>query len=253
MLTAALVLVVAAAPPPTLALQRVVLDLPTRDEATLELHGEGRAGLAPVLAAQRLRIARCEIPVASPPDFTATGTASRARLSVTLAGVGEEILAIDTSTVELRWEGLDPGGRVAVTLEGTIDLADGRQAVLPVEMLHRHYAHLADYGVDPEGMLVHVSALVAIYNPFSFEVVATGLEYRLEVGGAPILDSRRGGFRLRPRQTSDVLVEQAVPIVDLAAGFAALMARHPVTLQGVLAIRTPRGERGIPILLRSPE
>lgn len=251
MLTAALALAAATQAPLVLRLQRVELDLPTRDEAVLVLHGEGRAGPAPGPAAQRLWIAGLEIPVAPAPDLAVTEAGSRARLTVVLARVGEEILALDSSTVPVRWEGLDGRGRTVVALAGDVDLADSRQAALPVEELHRHYARLTDYGVSPAGMLVHVSALISVYNPFSFEVVATALEYRLEIGGEPVLESRRGGFRLRPRQASDVLVEQALPIADLASGLAAVLARRPATLAGVLAIRTPKGERGIPILLRS--
>ncbi len=234
-----------------LRLQRVELDLPTRDQAVLVLHGEGRGGPPPALRAQRLRIADLEIPIASAPDCAVTRTATRASVTVELSEVGEGILAVDSATVPVRWEGLDAKGRVAIALEGTIDLADSEQAALPTDKLHRHYARLADYGLVPEGMLVHVSVLLSVYNPFSFEVVATGLEYRLDVGGAKVLDSRRGGFRLRPGHTTDVLVEQTLPIVDLASGLAAVLARQPATLTGVLGIRTPKGDRGIPILLRS--
>ncbi|HPC82012.1 MAG TPA: LEA type 2 family protein [Thermoanaerobaculaceae bacterium] len=251
MLLAALVLAAAVQPPPALRLLRVELDLPTPDQAVLVLHGEGRREPAPLLAAHRLRIADLEIPLAAPPDLTLSGSASRVRVVVRLAEVGEGILAVDSSTVPVRWEGLDARGGVVVALEGRIDPADGQQAVLPAETLYRHYARLADYGVAPEGMLVHVSALLSIYNPFAFEVVATGLEYRLEVGGVPVLDARRGGFRLRPRQASDVLVEQTLPILDLASALSAVLARRPATFSGILGIRTPNGERGIPILLRS--
>lgn len=250
-LLSTLVLAAAIQAPPVQRLHRTELDLPTRDQAVLVLHGEGRKGSAPALKAQRLRIADLEIPVASAPDCVVTEAASRARVTVTLSQVGEGILAVESSTVPVRWEGIDARGRAAVVLEGTIDLADSRQAVLPTEKLHRHYARLSDYGVVPEGMLVHVTVLLGIYNPFAFEVVATGLEYRLEIGGAKVLDSRRGGFRLRPGQTSDVLVEQTLPIVDLASGLAAVLARQPATLTGILGIRTPKGDRGIPILLRS--
>jgi len=250
-LLSALVFLVASVTPPVHRLHRVELDLPTREQAVLVLRGEGCSALLPPLSTQRLRIAGLEIPVASAPDYAVTPTASRAIVTVMLARVGEGILGIDSSTVEVRWEGLDAKGRLAVALEGTIDLADGEQAVFPTEKLRRHYARLADYGLAPEGMLVRVWVLLGVYNPFSFEVVASGLEYRLEVGETTILSSRRGGFRLRPGQANEVLVEQTLPMLDLASGLAAMLARQPATLTGVLAIRTPGGERGIPILLHS--
>ena len=253
MVLAAVILVAAAhVPPVPLRLQRVELDLPTRDQAVVVLHGEGReGGPAPVLKGQRLRIGELLIPVSSAPDATVAASGSRVTVNVTLRQVGEDILSLEPSAVPVRWEGLDAMGRVVLGLAGVIDLADRGQAELPGEKLHQHYASLADYAVSPAGLLVHVSVLFRVYNPFAFDVVATGLEGRLEIGGEPVLASRREGFRLRAGQRNDVLVEQTLPLLDLASGLAAFLANRPATFTGVLGLRTPKGDRGIPILLQS--
>lgn len=238
--------------PVPLRLQRVVLDLPTRDQAVVVLHGEGRDGVRmPVLKGQRLRVGDLAIPVSSPPDATVAAPASRVAVTVTLRQVGEGILDIDPSAVPVRWEGLDEKGRVVLSLAGVIDLADRAQAELPAEKLQEHFARLVDYSVVPTGLLVHVRVLLGVYNPFAFDVVATGLDYRLEIGGAPVLDSHRDGFRLRAAQRTEVLVEQTLPLLDLASGVTAFLAGRPATFTGVLGLRTPKGERGIPILLQS--
>lgn len=252
LLAAVIVAAAVQAPPVTLRLQRAVLDLPTRDQAVVVLHGEGRGGVrAPVLKSQRLRVGELTIPVSSPPDATVAASGSRVSATVALRQVGEGIRDIDPSAVLVRWEGLDGKGRVVLSLAGVIDLADRAQAELPAEKLREHYARLADYSVVPTGLLVHVRVLLGVYNPFAFEVVATGLDYRLEIGAVPVMDSHRGGFRLRAAQRTDVLVEQTLPLLDLASGVTAFLAGRPATFTGVLGLRTPKGERGIPILLQS--
>ena len=122
---------------------------------------------------------------------------------------------------------------------------------LPIGDLERHYTKLVDYSATPSGLLVTVKALVSIYNPFAFEITATRLAYRLEVDGQEVIDSERAGFRLRPTTSSDVLVEQDVPLAELASALTAFLAHKPAVLSGRLDIRTPKGERSIPLLMQA--
>jgi hypothetical protein len=252
MLLGALVLAAAVANPPLeLHVQRAVIALPTADEAVVTLYGEGREVAAPALRGQRLLLGDVSVPLPAAPELVITPAGSRVTFKVPLRTVGEGVLALDPYAIPVRWEG--HGGKAKapqVVLTGTLDLSDRGKVQLPVDDLTAHYARLADYSATPSGLNVTVHLLLNLYNPFAFEVVATGLQYRLEVGGQEVLASSRPGFRLRALQHSDILVEQDVPLAELASSLAAFMAHQPATLTGVLGIRTPKGERGIPILLQ---
>ena len=250
MLLAALVLTAAPVAPVTeLRLRRAELGLPSADRAAVVLHGEGH-GPAPALAAQRFRLGDTTVPVDGVPDLAMTPSTSTVRLAVDLARVPDGVLDLNPYAVPVHWEGLDAKGKPVLVLAGILNLADQGQVELPARQMVELYASLADYSATPQGLQVHVRVLLNLTNPFSFEITATGLRYRLRVGDTEILASSRPGFRLRPRGRSDVLIEQDVPLAQLAGGVAALLARQPATLDGVMSIRTPRGERHIPLELR---
>lgn len=253
MLLAAVVLAAAVSnQPPVVHLQKVELDLPTPDQAVVILHGGGRERLVlPALKDQRLRIGDLSVQLSSAPDVVVTPAASRVSFTVQLRQLGEGVLDLDSSTSLVRWEGLDASGKTVLVVAGVLDLGDPAQAVFPDGKLYPHYASLADYSLAPDGLQVKIKVLLAIYNPFGFEVVATGMQYRLDVGEETVVDSERGGFRLRPARRNEILIEESVPLFDLAAGMAAFLARQPAVFTGVVGIRTPQGERSVPILLRS--
>ncbi|HPS79058.1 MAG TPA: LEA type 2 family protein [Thermoanaerobaculaceae bacterium] len=238
--------------PVPLRLRQVEVDLPTPDQAVLVLEGEGcEPTRIPALKQQRLRIGDVTVPVSSGIDARVVSSGSRVSVTIPLGGVGDGILSIDPYAVPVRWEGFDLKGRPALALAGAVNLADRAQVSLPIEKLYRGFARLVDYSVSPAGTRVEVKALVSLYNPFAFEVVVTGMEYRLAVGGEPVIASRRAGLRLRAGRHSDVLVEETVPLVDLAGGLTAFLAHKPATFTGVIGIRTPRGDRRIPLLLQA--
>lgn len=238
--------------PVPLCLRQVAVDLPTPDQAVVVLEGEGcEPTRLPALKQQRLRIGEVTAPVTSGLDAKVGSSGSRVSMTVPLRGVGEGILSVDPYAVPVRWEGLDLAGRPALVLAGTVNLADRAQVTLPVEKLYRDFAKLVDFSVSPAGTRVEVKALVSLFNPFAFEVVVTGMDYHLAVGGEPVIASRRAGLRLRAGRHNDVLVEETVPLVDLAGGLAAFLAHKPATLTGVIGIRTPRGDRHIPLLLQA--
>jgi hypothetical protein len=245
-------LLLAAAPPVALELRRVVVALPSRDEATVTLHGGPGEPPPPArLRTQRVHLGDVTVPLAGYPVLTVDAQGSQIEFKVVLRQIGDGILTLDPYAVPVRWEGIDGKGKVAASMTGTIDLSNRGQIELPLDDLQRNYSQLVDYSASPSGMMVSVKALLAIYNPFSFEIAATRLAYRLDVAGEKVLDSERGGFRLRPGKSSDVLIEEDVPLADLAGALAGFLAHKPAVLSGRLDIRTPKGERGIPLLVQA--
>ena len=260
MLLAALVLAAAAPAPKATAtpnpvveipLKRVVVAFPTPDEAVVTLHGDGRELAVPELGSQRLKLGDVDVPLPAAPDVKVTPGGSSATFKVVLKTVPEGVLALDPYATRVRWEALGAKGKPVLAVRGTVNMADKNQVELPTDDLTSHYARLDDYTATPSGLTVGVRLLLSLYNPFAFEVVATGLEYRLEVGGNEVIAAQRPGFRLRPEQRSDVLVEQDVPLADLASSLASLLARKPATFSGVLKLQTPKGERHIPAVLHA--
>ena len=92
--------------------------------------------------------------------------------------------------------------------------------------------------------------LANVFNPFSFEVVVKGLDYRVTVGGSEVMAAQRPGFKLRPGQRSDVLLEAEVPLVTAAAAAAEVLRGASIEVVGQLRLATPAGDRLLPILLR---
>ena len=110
---------------------------------------------------------------------------------------------------------------------------------------------LADFTVVPGLAAVTVRGLLGLYNPFAFEVAATRIELTVTAGAYTVLAMQRPGFRLRPGQRSDLLLDQDVPLADAAGGMAAVMKGEPAMLRGELTLRTPQGDRVIPLQLRA--
>jgi hypothetical protein len=77
--------------------------------------------------------------------------------------------------------------------------------------------------------------------------VVEGFAFRLAVDGNAIMAGARPGFRLRGGRSSDVLIEQDVPLADLAGGAAAVLGGATAELTGPLTVRTPNGDRFIPL------
>ena len=244
----------AAAPakaPAPLRLQRVVLAAPTRDALHITLHAPALASpLVAGMAAQRLTLGAAKVPLPGAVDVTATGGETRAEFDVALATVPETVMAVDPNRAPVLWEGLAAGGAVVLAIGGTVDLGDPGESELPVRELYRTFVTLTDFTVTPGLAAVNVHCLVGLYNPFSFEVAATRIALKVTAGDATVLAVERPGFRLRARQRSDVLVDQDVPFADAAAGAAAFLRGEAAEMRGGVTLRTPQGDRVVPLQMR---
>jgi hypothetical protein len=249
----AVLLVAAAAqvaPATPLRLQRVSIAIPNRDTVTVTLHaaatsGQVRAGLTK----QRLALGPASVPLETPADVTLAGGETRVDFDLKLRAVPESVLALDPHRMSVLWEGLDARGETVLAVSGTIDLGDPGEVELPLAKVYDAYAQVSDLRLAPSLSTVGVHALLSLYNPLGFDVVATGLEYRLVVGAQQVLAAQRPGFKLRAGQRSDVLIEQDVPLGDVAGGVTAFLRGERAQLDGVLVIRAPDGERAIPLHL----
>ena len=255
MLVYALVLIAAAraaAPGPTpVRLQRVTIEVPDRDLVRVTLHAAAGPAIRTGFVGQRLRLGDSAVPLATPVDVTVGEGETRVDFDLKLRQAPEAILAIDPNRVPVLWEGLDGAAAPVLAVGGTVDLGDSGEVNLPLAALYRAYARLSDLSITPSLTAVSVRALISLYNPFGFDVVATGFAYRLTVGGQSVLAGKQPGFRLRAGQHSDVLVEQDLPLADAMGGAAAFVHGAPAQLEGTLTIRTPTGERIVPLLLQA--
>lgn len=249
MMTAAAHLAAPASVAP-LRLERVTVALPSRELLRVTLTAPATKPAAGMVA-QRLTLGGVRIPVATAVDVTAAGGETRADFDVQLAGVPESVLGLDPNRVPLLWEGLDGAGAPVLAIGATVDLGDPGEVQLPVAGLYRQFATFTDFTVTPGLAAVNVRGLLGLYNPFSFDVVATRIELAVTVGPQAVLTAKRPGFRLRAGQRSDVLVDQDVPLADAAGGVAAFLRGEPALLEGTLVLRTPQGERAVPLHMRA--
>ncbi len=241
----------AAANPAPLRVQRITVTVPDPDLVRVTLHAPPSPGVQSGLAGQRLRLGEVSVQIASAVDVTVGSGETRIDFDVKLNLVPEAVLGLDPNRMPVLWEGLGAGGAPVLAVGGTVDLGDPGETELPLTGLYRAYARLSDLKLTPSLTAVSVHALLSLYNPFGFEVVATGIEYRLTVGSQTILSGKRPGFRLRAGRRSDVLIEQDVPLGDAAGGAAAFLRGEAAQLDGTLTLRTPQGDRPIPLQLRA--
>ncbi len=237
--------------PAALRLERVNVAVRTRDLLRVTLHAPARkAPLSSGMASQRLTLGAARVPLADAVDVTLDGGETRAEFDVRLADVPEAVMAIDPNRAPVLWEGVTSGGSVVLAIAGTVDLGDPGEVEVPVRDVYREYVTLTDFAVDPGLAAVSVRGLLGLYNPFAFEVAASRIELKVMAGESTVLAIERPGFRLRARQRSDVLIDQDVPFADAAAGVAAYLKGEPATVRGALTLRTPQGDRVIPLQLR---
>jgi hypothetical protein len=238
----AMVLAVVAAAPPELPVSRVEVELLSRDRIAVTLRtpsplpGDGRVGVR----GQRLLLGGVPIPV-DPRGLDPI------RFEIDLARVPEGVLGLDHESVPFRWAGLARDGAPRIAAVGVLG-SEQVELDLPLREIYETYVRRGPTTVSPGIFELGLRMLVSFYNPFSFDVVARSLQYRLMVGGIELLNGSRPGFRLRARQGSDVLIEETVPLATMAGGVAGLLLRQePVVFQGVLILATPGGDRQIPI------
>jgi hypothetical protein len=235
-----------------LRLAHLSVALPSRELLRVTLTAPAPAAqLATGMNSQRLTLGGVRIPLATPVDVTVAGGQTRADFDVRLAGVPEGVLGLDPNHVPLLWEGLDGAGAPVLAVGGTVDFGDPGDVHLPVADLYHAYATLTGFTVTPGLAAVNVHGLLGLFNPFSFDVVVTRVELAVTAGTQMVLATRRPGFRLRAGQRSDVLVDQDVPLADAAGGVAAFLRGESAVLEGTLILRTPQGERAVPLHMRA--
>jgi hypothetical protein len=234
-----------------LTLQRVSVELPTLDKATIMLHaGPSQSPVKGPFTLQKLTLGSVEVPVFSAATLAAGQGETSVRLEVLLRAVPEMVLALPLDSIPLSWEGYTEGGLNKLAIEGTINPTDQGSVDVPVRTLYRNYSKIADVKMSTDGGKVIVRVLASLYNPFSFDLVATMLDYKVLAGDKEIVAGQRRGFRLRGQRWSDVLIEQEVAPGDAAAGgLAALLQPGSVQVEGRMAVRTPAGDRSLQIKL----
>ncbi|HVN76523.1 MAG TPA: hypothetical protein VMT19_09415 [Thermoanaerobaculaceae bacterium] len=238
----------AATPPGPLRLTHVTLAVRTRDVLGVTLHAPAPpAAPASGMTAQHLEFGGARIALTGAVDVTVGGGETRADFEIRLADVPDGVLAVDPNRAPVLWEGIGGDGAVVLAIAGTVDLGDPGDVDVPVKDLYRAYVSVSDFSAVPGLAAVSVHGLLGLYNPFPFEVAATRLQVKVTAGANTVLAMERGGFRLRPRQRSDVLLDQDVPLADAAGGVAAFLKGEPAVLEGAVILRTPRGDRPIPL------
>lgn len=235
-----------------LTLQRVVVEVPEPQRLKVALLATPPSGGASrAFSRSRLLLAGQDIPLASPGVATDQPGNTVVHLEIDLAALPADVLTLPTGAVTVRWEGVTDGGRTVVTVAGTLDPANRSRLTIAQDDVYALYARLDNPSVTPEGTNVVFRGLASILNPFSFDVVAKGLDYRVLVGGEEVMSGRRPGFRLRPGQRSDVLLEAEVSLASAAAAAAAVLRGAAVEVMGQLHLATTDGDRLVPIVLRS--
>jgi hypothetical protein len=235
----------------TLTLQRVAVELPSLEVATVVLHaGAAAAPLKGPFNLQKLRLGSVEIPMLSPATIVPAQGGVTVRLEVQLRAVPEMVLTLPIESIPVSWEGYTEDGLNKVAIEGKVNPADPGSVDVPVRTLYQNFSKIADVRMSTDEGKVLVRVLASLYNPFSFDLVATMMDYKVRAGDREIVAGQRRGFRVRGRRWSDVLIEQEVAPGDAAAGgIAALLKPGSVQVDGRMMIRTPVGDRGLQLKL----
>lgn len=237
--------------PKAATISRTEVAFPDRDSAVVTLVA---APLAAVSSAQfsdsRLTVGNLKVPVRGKAVVKGGTKEITVTIPVKLADLPEGVLDLPIDAVTVRWFGLE-NGVPAVVVSGIVDVRDRALVRVREEDLRAHFARLGPLSITPGLSAVEVRLMLDVYNPFKFDLVATGLEYRLTVGERLLVDTRRAGFRLRAGQRSDILLEETLALGDAVGGAAGLLTQQPASLAGTLILRTPGGERRFPIFLAS--
>ncbi|MEW6336565.1 MAG: hypothetical protein AB1625_04095 [Acidobacteriota bacterium] len=236
-----------AATPTLLPIRGVRIDLPSRERAAVKLLVPAPKGAMPQVAAQALAAGDVAIPLAGTPVLAAESGVGHVSFEVNLSDAPEGVLGLDPNRLPLRWEGLDARGRSLLVAQGVVDLGDPGEVEVPIRRVQDLYTKVGRLSLSPGPGGLSVRLLLGLHNPFAFDVVVKGLAFQLAVDGRSVMTGARPGFRLRGRQSSDVLIEQDVPLAELAGGAAAVLGGATAELTGHLTVRTPNGDRYIPL------
>jgi len=234
-------------PPP--AIVHVAVELPDADHAKLRLRAKGPVGPPAPLASQQLFFGELSVPLEGAPDLALLGDGFEASFTLPLARIPEKVLELDPHAMPVRFEARDSAGKAVFVAAGKLDLGDPGVVAIPAKRAYELYARLDRLAFQPSLASVAFSALLSFYNPLAFPITVRHLEYRVLAGHVEVLAASRPGFRLRPRQRSDVLVEQEIPLAALGAAASAALGQQNLTIQGQIVIQTPSGDRPIPLIL----
>jgi len=236
-----------------LPLYRVAVELPSLDVASVVLHAApAPTAIRGPFAVQRLRLGGVEIPLAAPAVIVRTADTTAVKIEVQLRTVPDRVLGLPLERVPVSWEGSNEAGHEALTVAGTINPTDPASLDVPLKVLYDKYTRIADVRMFSDGGGMVVRVLASLYNPFTFDLTATMLDYSVRAGEKQIIAGQRRGFRLRGRRWSDVVIEQDVAPAEAAAGgFAALLRPSSVQVEGRMSIRTPTGDRALALKLGS--
>jgi hypothetical protein len=235
-------------PPVELPVERVTVELRGREQVRAAITAPAWPAAVPrTFAAERLILDAVEIPLAEPAVVENGGGRTVVRVAADLTAVPREALGTAVGPVSLHWEGLDEAGEALVKVGGVVDLRDPQRVQLPDGLVAQRFVRLTPVAITPLGDTIGLRLLLTVYNPFSFDVLGTRLEYSLGVGGTKIVTGHRGSFRLRSGRWSDILVDEEVPAAALTGSLLGVLRGEPLLLQGGLGLLTPQGERFIAI------
>ncbi|MGQ9836302.1 MAG: hypothetical protein ACUVRQ_10110 [Thermoanaerobaculaceae bacterium] len=235
------------APPPLATIVALVGDLPDADHVRVSLKAKGKVGPLAPLASQELLVGGVPVPLQGQPDVAVTPEGFEASFTLELAQIPEALLTLDLRNSPVRFQARSPLGKVVLAAESKLDLADPGVFKIPIERIYQLYAKLVQLSWGPTWSGVDVKALLSFYNPLSFPLTVRKIEYRLGAGETELLLTERPGFRLKPRQFSDVLLEEQIPFSALGAAAQAVLAQEKLTLQAWLTFQTPQGEKLLPL------
>lgn len=230
-------------PSPPATIVAVVVDLPDADHARVRLKAKGKVGTLAPLTSQELLVGDIAIPLQGGPDVSVTPEGFEASFSLELAQIPEALLGLDLHNSPVRFQARSPQGKTVLAAESELDLTDPGVLKIPISRIYQLYAKLVQLTWNPTLSGVGVEALLSFYNPLSFPLTVRRIVYRLGTGETQLLSTERPGFRLRPRQHSDVLFAEHIPFSALGAAAQAVLAQEKLTLQVWLTFNTPQGEK----------
>lgn len=236
------------APSPPATIIAVVVDLPDADHARVRLKTKGKVGPLGPLASQELLVGGLPVPLQGQPDVSVTPAGFEASFSLELAQIPQALLALDLHNSPVRFQARSPQGKTVLAAESKLDFTDPGVLKIPIARIYQLYAKLVQLTLDPTLSGVNVKAFLSFYNPFSFPLIVRRIEYRVGAGASELLLTKRPGFRLKPRQFNDVLLEEQIPFSALGAAAQAVLTQEKLTLQVWLTFNTPQGEKPLALV-----
>lgn len=237
--------------PISLDLRGIRAELTSRERLRLVLETDPFPAMSGRPVVHQLLVAGdIPLPTLSGPSLAGSDTGGVVTLDIVVPAIPRSVLELPFEEVPIRWQGLDQGGIAVVEVVGTASFREGGNVSAVDGPVARGLASLRDHSVRLRGLAVAARLLVRFHNPMGFDVTVARFEYSVSVGGSSLVSGERSGFRLRPLQDTEVIIEAEIPLAGLAAGVtAAVIQGLPLRLDGVISLRTGVGDRSIPLSL----